>query len=198
MVGLPVDFSAISGAINGADLASNFDALNAKFGNITSADIAASAGILSTQLSERYHYPEVVFSLATHGPTSATYISAPGTFTIDGSTTRIYRRRVKARSGQLVWLCEIEIYADNITNPGGAVPRVEVYKNGVLIPGATFDLDTDDDFYYLRRSDPLANPLLAFVNDDVIEYRLGRSAAVAGVGLAGCQVHEIWKRPLGV
>lgn len=198
MVALPVDFSAISGTINGSSFASNFDALNAKFGQITSADISSAAGILSTQLSERYAIENVVTQLVPHGSTAATFTGTPGVFTIDVDTpARVFRRRIHARSGQLVWLCLLEVYVDVKNTVGGSNPTVVAYKNGTAIPGATFTLDTSNDFYIFARSDPLANPLIAFVDNDVIEFRLGASAA-GDATCAGIQVHEMWKRPLGV
>lgn len=196
MVALPVDFSALTGVIQASSFDQNFVALNAKFGQLTAADISPNAGILPTQLSAPYAFRDIVFDLVDHGD-GATW-STKTAITLDAAPALTMRRRVRGNPGQVIYLCEIEIYAESVGVPGTAVPQVQVWKNGSILAGCTFNLDTSNDFFVVRRPSPKVNPLFAFVDNDILSYYLGYSdAAGADPTTRRIQVHEHWKEQLG-
>lgn len=197
MVALPVDFSALTGVIQASSFDQNFVALNAKFGQLTSADISPNAGILPTQLSAPYAFRDIVFDLVDHG-NGATW-SAKTVVTLDAAPALTMRRRVRGNPGQVIYLCEIEVYAEAIVaGSSSSVPQVQVYKNGSPLSGCTFNLDTSNDFFVVRRSSPKTNPLFAFVDNDIISYYVGFSdAAGTDPTTRRIQVREHWKEQLG-
>jgi len=199
MVALPVDFSALTGVIQASSFDQNFVALNAKFGQLTAADISPNAGILPTQLSAPYAFRDIVFDLTDRGAGAAgTWLSTPVSYTLDAAPTQLVRRRIRGNPGQVIYLCEIEIYAESVGVPGTAVPQVQVWKNGSILAGCTFNLDTSNDFFVVRRSSPKVNPLFAFVDNDILSYYLGYSdAAGADPTTRRIQVREHWKEQLG-
>jgi hypothetical protein len=197
MVALPVDFSALTGVIQASQFDQNFVALNAKFGQLTSADISPNAGILPTQLSAPFTFRDTVFDLTDHG-SGATW-STKTAYTLDAAPALQLRRRIRGNPGQVIYLCEVEIYAEDITaGSAAAVPQVQVWKNGALLAGLTFNLDTDNDFFVARRSSPKTNPLFSFVDNDIISYYLGYSDATGtDPTTRRIQVREHWKEQLG-
>lgn len=197
MVALPVDFSALTGVIQASSFDQNFVALNAKFGQLTSADISPNAGILPTQLSAPYAFRDIVFDLVDHGNGATWATLSP--YTLSAAPALTVRRRIRGNPGQVIYLCEIEIYIEDQTvGSTGGVPQIQVWKNGSLLSGCTFNLDTDNDFFVVRRSSPKTNPLFAFVDNDIISYYVGFSdAAGTDPTTRRIQVREHWKEQLG-
>ncbi len=204
---LTYDFSAIAGLVVANQIGQNFQDLNQKLGQIRGADVADDAGIRATQLADRYNVYQKEFDLVPFcsiGDTAeANWPWDPadrvGTviaerLRVSTSTESVIRRyRVRARPGQLVWLVSLEVYCLVAARGGGANPRVTVYQDGTLIPGATFDLTVDDDFTVQENANPIDNPIIPLVNDNIIEYRLTRSSGAGNVDIRGVTVRETWK-----
>lgn len=205
-------FSGKTGAVVGADFDEAFGDIVAKFdGGIDNANIAANAAIDWRKLGSPYHVYEVerVLLPDNAGPTGGVVAGPPNTmptwvsvltdFQLDGTPRTVRKSIIRLDSNELLWLCEIAIYVLDITSVGGAYPQVTVYKNGTLIPGATATLTEDDTSqpntpFRLYRTNPFANPLISFGDSDVLEYRLGRSAAAGPPRARGIVATEWWKR----
>lgn len=201
------NFAGKTGVIDGADFDTAFGELLAKFdAGIYNANIAANAGIDWRKLAQPYHTYRIqrcllADSAGTNGGPSGGYdtdwASAPTHFELDASPRLVLKDFIRTDPSEVLWLCEIDIWAIDVVTLSSPYPRVEIYKNGTLLPGGTCDISTDDTSnpsapFRLYRTNPIANPLEAFGDGDVLEYRLGRSAA--GTPQArGIYVSELWK-----
>ena len=195
MVSLSWDFSTLTGTIRTTHFNDNFADLNAKFGSIYGTDIHARAGIVASQLRDRYSSPPLEVCICPF-QSDATWEAGTQQFTFPAAMTRLKRRRVKVPTGYQAYLASIEVYVlDTNGSVGGLSPQVQVFKNGTLVPGATFILETDNSFVVLERSTtPFSSPLLSFTNNDTIEYYIGASnGASATTAARGVYAYEQWK-----
>jgi hypothetical protein len=192
-------FAGKTGVMDPADFDTAFGEILAKFNaGISNANIAANAAIDWRKLAQPYHTYRIQRCLLpdTAGP-AADWISTPSSFDLDGSTRLVLKDFIRLDPSEVLWLCEVDVWAIDVTTLSSPYPRVEIYKNGTLLPGGTCDISTDDTSnpsapFRLYRTNPIANPLEAFGDGDVLEYRLGRSAA--GTPQArGIYVSELWK-----
>lgn len=206
MVALPVDFSALTGTIQASQFDQNFVVLNSKFGQLSSADISPSAGITVSQLAQQYTFRDHVFDLLPHGEPDPAVAASGGGYTyssliptrLTAAPAQFMRRRIRANSGQILYLCEVEIWAEDITvGSGGEYPQVVVYKNGTALPNMTFTLNADDSFFVARYPNPKTDPLFPFVNDDIIAYYVGESSTANACFSRRIQVREHWKEQIG-
>lgn len=142
---------------------------------------------MAGQLRDRYIPSYNEFNLIDDADGSAEYV-------FPSAMTLKKRRRVKVPNNLLVWLASVEIFALDVTADSGEVPRVQLYKNGSLVTGATFDLDVPNSFYALERTtDPFSTPELAFAHNDVIEYWIGSDGGTQTPTGRGIVVCENWK-----
>ena len=193
---MTVDFSALTGTILASQFANDFSDINNYIsGNIDSAGIHPRAGITASQLRDRFDVFSHETVIAPY-QSDASWDAGANQFTFPAAMAALRRRRIKVESGQLMYLCSVEIFSLD-TNAGPAPwPRIELRKNGTLVPGAQFDLDTDNDFYTFERATPFDSPLLAFVNNDVIEYWIGSSTGAGAPTGRGIYATEYWKAVL--
>ena len=171
---------------------------------IDNSNVSEDAGISWTKLAQPYHAYKDTKILLPDGTTPATWVSAPGVFTLDGDPRLVEKQRILLADGQLLWLCRVEVWIGIRTAVGGSVPRVTMYKNGTIIGGATFDLTNDDvafpdEPYFLGAAlTPFSPGLLPFTDGDILEYRLGRSSAAGSPTARNIKVTEWWKTsPIG-
>lgn len=197
MVALSYDYSTLTGTITAAQFAANFADLNGKFGSIYGSDIHPRAGIVNTQLRDRFSKHEVVFTIAPF-QSDASWDAGAQAFTFPGAATLFSRRRIKVPAGYLAYLCSIEIYALDVTVAAGTYPQVRVAKNAVAIPGADFLLNADSGvFVFERTTSPFSSPLLSFANNDYLDYYImAGDGATTTTTARGVIAQENWKHIL--
>lgn len=163
-------------------------------GNLKGANIHPDAGIVATQLADRYSINEVRILLVPFdsGPVAPGSYAAPTFYTMPNALTVIDRYEIIAK-GQ-GFLYGFHIYVKNVTvGGGGNWPTLEVRKNGATI-GQTFVLDADDKSIKFHANDPVVNPFLTLANGDYFEFLLGQQAAdtaqAAGVSV---NLFEKWR-----
>lgn len=207
MLALTHDISTLTGSIISAvQIGQNFQDVVNQLGQLRAGDMASDAGIRATQIADRYHVYQKEFDLVPYvslgdtaepnwpfDPADRLGAAIAERLRISTSVESVVRQyRVRLRAGQPAWLCGIEIYRLAST-AGATYPRITVYQNGNLIPGSTFDLTVDDAHTVQEPAgSPLDASIAAVRDDDLIEYRLSRSAA-ANVDVRGVTVRETWK-----
>ena len=180
MVALPVDFSAITGTIAGADFAANFNAINAGLNSLRNANLAADAGIEVTKLANQFApFSETLPIVAGLIGTGVDYVS-PGPAAehaaLPNAPARLYRKRIRCPANSVRYLVAAELWTGH---RNGTTPRVQLYKNGTLIAGATFDISTNNDTLVLERGTFRNNPVEVFVDGDHLEIWLGNAGSAA-------------------
>lgn len=150
----------------------NFEDLSDLLGNLTGADLHANAGILSSQLTDRYAIvTETIplsgaLQLTTSNAVAASYL--PNS---DTPGTEFIRKIFTLRSGRAYYLCGISVYAQNIT--GTRKPAIYVHRNGSLLGGSAAVILAADTAYHLRNSNPIDNPLTSLAHNDYLTVSLG-------------------------
>lgn len=188
------DFSTITGIIQAPQIGTNFaDVRTLVNGQQRTENLASDAGIVSGQLADRFYtYQRDVELVPRTGGTDVD--TSPTRFTVPATTgVRLKRRRLRARSGKQLFLASVSIYADDIE--GGEAIYVQIYRNGTAIAGCLFELSSDDTFVEAANATPFANPLQAFSDGDIIEYRVYSATGAASVSTLVAT--EEWKGELG-
>ncbi len=183
---MPVTYTFSSGGtITAAELNTNFSDVLSEISSISSADIAANAGILSTQLSDRFAIFSESIPIVGHpyddGALTSRLYYWPDTTTPE----EIYRKYMTLPTGRACYLCGISVYAQSIITPGAQRPCITFTRNGTTIGGTHAQFDAADTVYHLRNSNPLDNPLTALANNDYISMGIhlqnsGSTATGAG------------------
>lgn len=196
-------FSA-NGLISAAELNTNFQDVLDELTNLDTSNLSATAGIVSTQLADRFAYSKDTVHLApyyiqnvTPADTELTYLpSGSGS----GTGVEVWRSYIQARSGKSLWLCGVSIYAQTVSINGGtptAYPAVWVMRNGAILGGSNAEVRASDTVYYLKNTNPFDDPITSLSDGDYLTIGLGTAAAAADTGWAGVTVDFWYKMELG-
>lgn len=175
-------------------------------GGLTSNNLDANAGILATQLADRYSltlpssfqlvpiwgraaaivgYEGAIFA----GAEVANYYQMPpnGTFGV------VDRMRVVLDAGQDAYLTRAELYVLGQGNNGAGNPQFRIRKNGTLVLGGdAVTIDTDSIYYTLSNVDPTDDPQTTVVNGDELTFEFSGSGAGTPY-LLGVSLKLYWK-----
>lgn len=200
-------FSA-STTISASQVNTNFTDLLNELSGLTTSDLAANAGIVSTQLADRFAYPFFLIHLTPTLQPQALIAGAnaytlsetvmPNANTFAGAT-EVWRMYVQKRTGKGVYLCSAVVYCQDLDRPtADADPAVWISKNGTVIGGSEARILAADTAYFLRNSNPFDSPIASFEHDDYISIRLGTSTvAAADTEISGLTVGLYFKSELG-
>ena len=198
---MAVTYSFSSGnTITAAEVNTNFtDALNETV-SLTTSNLSTSAGIISTQLTDRYALvTETV--MCTGWAYEANSVSqifrgyAPDVTASPG--TEFFRKYITCKSGRANYLCGISVHAKDITvGTGTSYPRLWFTRNGTLLGGSAVDLQADDTAYHLRNSNPIDNPLTSLAHNDYITIGVGVSVSATDTRLNRLSVTFTYKMEL--
>lgn len=153
----------------------NFADVMDQLSNITAADISTSAGIVSTQLADRYAIVTETITLTSfYQDHHATVATEANNWFPNANTpgTEVWRKYFTLRPGRSQHLCAISAYAQSIVADGTNRPAVFVTRNGTVVSGG-ISLATADTVYHLRNSNPIDTPLSSLANDDYLTIGLG-------------------------
>lgn len=190
MTKVTYDFSSMTDeAITGANVDQNFDDLTAAIDQITTANIATTAGITSTQLADRYTL-SALGPIAILPPTAAagTLGATPTEFTMPASDTTVYQTKALVKPGRRAFLVKAEVYTQS--RSGTDHPRITIIVGGTTLAGSAQNI-TSTGYLSINNTNPVDSPLLPLNNDDVIEIKLGQSGGSGGPSLAGVSV-TLW------
>lgn len=165
----------------------NFDALEARLGNLKNTDLAAAAGIEASKLAAPYTIQTVVLRLVDTSGTmlgTSTLTVAGGCYEINQTamTSLGSKFRLDLRTGQQAWLCAAEWYVGRSDDTGsGGEPKLDLLVDGVQLGGQEITADTSDAYYTIAAANPIDSPLMPVTNQSVFDPRIGCTAA-AGAG----------------
>jgi hypothetical protein len=167
--------------ISSSEVNTNFSDLTSALDSITTTNLHESAGILSSQLADRYALspwavPVLPFSraasLATNG-TSALYTCHTGDIEIVRTTARV-------QSSKKASIAFIEIYVlEKAYETATTVnPQITIKLDDIIIGGAAREIDNDEyndtaGFHYIYNSNPIANPLINIDNNQTLKILIG-------------------------
>lgn len=187
------DFGTLSGTILASQIGDDFtDVSTLLNGQLRTENLASDAGLVSTQLADRFYTWERDVQLVQH-TSDANVDASPAVYTVTATTgVTIKRRRIRARAGKQIFLAAVSIYALDVNVES---VYVQVYRNGTAIAGMLFELSADDTFVEAAASSPFTDVAQSFSDGDIIEYRM-YSATGSGT-IAECTATEHWKAELG-
>lgn len=183
----------------------NNDIASVVNGGITSNNLDANAGILATQLADRYSLTlPSSFQLVPAGRPGG-FIGwegsiFPGTETANycqmppnGTWGVVDRMRVVLDTGQDAYLTRAELYVLGQYSSGAGNPQFRIRKNATLILGGdAVTLDTDSIYYTLTNLDPTDDPQITVVNGDELTFEFSASGA-GNPYLLGVSLKLYWK-----
>ena len=194
---MPVSNTFVAGdVITAAQVNANFDDLENELTGITGADMAANAGIVSTQITDRFSIVTETIVLTGHYllQDSATLsINRMPNNSVEPGTP-VARKVFTLRSGRAYYLCAISIHCEDLVVGSGTVyPQIWVQHNGVTLGGGAARIVAADTTYHLRNSNPLDNPLCSLANDSYITIGLGTSGSATDASVKGLAVTLTYK-----
>lgn len=158
---------AAAAVIRAADQKANLDYFEAALANLTTDALADDAGIVSTQLADRYAVHHVCIL--------DTGLQA---YTVSGSTS-VAKANLRVPPGKRAFLLEVQVYCLSITG----APSIEVRLAGTTLGGAAKAVSGGGTIDLLGNASPAVNPVAPFDDNDQIEVFLSNSGATTVTGL---------------
>lgn len=188
------NFLTLTGLVVAADIGENLEDIRSKLsGNVVGNDLHPSAGITRNQIRDRW-VKDTGSGFFLIPPQGSGSLQTPTAVAFPSAMTAGPRIRRKLKAGEFEYLASLEIHVIDTSGSGGApYPRIQLYKNGTLVPGATFDLTDDDDYYFMENDDPLNNPFLTFGPDDRWELYYGSSTGAGNPTALGVFINPTFK-----
>lgn len=158
-----------SGVISASEMNTNFNDLSSAIDSITTANISASAGIVSGQLADKYSLAPWHFNLL---PFSAgADLASPTSFLCPIANTEILTAKAQLRSGKSAAICVVEIALNYVSAASGTYPLITVYKGTTVLGGTGKTLDATG-YHNIFYTNPIDTPLISLQDQDVIKFSL--------------------------
>lgn len=182
-----------------AAMNTNFaDALSATRG-LTTQNLATSAGILSSQLADRFGM--LPFNRSLLPFSSGATLASPALYTTQTTTadpgTEIGRIKVYLPSGRAAYLAAVLFRAAEVAVATTAYPKCWVTINGVTKGGGGVAINANATDFALVNANPFQNPIGSIANGDYISFGLGRSDTSGTPSIRGLEVTCWFKVELG-
>jgi len=172
-----------TGLIKSAEVNTNFSDLTTALDNITTANLHDSAGIVSSQLADRYALSPwsitvLPFSFVQNMATSG----ASAMWECHTADVELFRTTTRVQSSKKAYIAFIEVYCLEKNRDGGVIdPQITIKLDDIVIGGGVRVLDEDqlnDDngFHYIYNSNPIANPLIPIANNQTLKILLSGNA----------------------
>lgn len=173
-------FSA-GNTIVATDVNQNFDDLEAAIDDLDTSNLAADAGIVSTQLADRYSIFAIPVALAPY-ESDATWTGGQS-FTLPTAATELWRQNLRNKSGRRAWIC-IAAVRNVAASTGANEVRITI-KLGSVTLGGTYKALTNAGEDTLERTNPFDNPLIEYSDGDdlIIEVSGTGTPTVQGLNI---------------
>jgi hypothetical protein len=187
------DLSLLAGAtIQGSVIQANFtDVATLANGQLRGENMAADAGLVSGQLSDRFYTFPREIQLVGEAAGDIDAAPAPITVTATSGVTR-KRYRVRCRPGKQLYLASVSVWAFDV---GVEAVYVQIFRNGTAIAGMLFELTADNTFVEVANALPFTNLAQPFSDGDIVEYQMYSATGTGTIAL--CNATEEWKAELG-
>ena len=177
-----VTHSFSTGLIKSSEVNTNFSDVTTAIDDITTTNLNASAGIVSSQLSDRYALSpwsiNVIPFMQTGTNAVLNTVGANALFTCHTGDVEIYRTTTRVQSSKKASIAFIEVYCVEKDDDATVNPRITIKLDDVILGGAARTIDKDQvndtaGFHYIYNSNPIANPLINFDNNQTLKILVG-------------------------
>jgi len=168
-----------TGLIKSSEVNTNFTDLTEALDNITTTNLHESAGIVSSQLADRYALsPWSITVLPSHYSKTLNDSGISAMWTCHTADVELFRTTTRVQSSKKAYIAFIEVYCLEKNRDGGAAdPQITIKLDDIIIGGGVRVLDEDqfndeNGFHYLYNSNPIANPLIPVDNNQTLKILL--------------------------
>lgn len=167
---------ATAGVVLASEVNQNFADLIAAVDDVGGDQIADAAGIVATQLADRY-VPFVYGPIQVLPITSGADLSSMANYVLPTSAVEVLRDVLAVKSGRKAFICGAEVYAYAATTA-----TIELKINSDTLGGSARTLSgaARD---YVQNASPFDNPLIAIQDGDVFAVELGGSGSPTARGV---------------
>jgi len=166
-----------TGTIKSSEVNTNFTDLTEALDNITTTNLHESAGIVSSQLTDRYALsPWSITVLPSHYSQTLNDTGATAMWTCHTADVELFRTTTRVQSSKKAYIAFIEVYClEKLTDTTD--PQITIKLDDIIIGGGVRVLDEDqlndtNGFHYLYNSNPIANPLIPVDNNQTLKILL--------------------------
>ena len=162
-------------------------------GGLKTGNFHPDAGIVSTQLADRYAFSAVggTYNLV---PYRSGNYSGATEYQMPATLTQVAKIEVQAPSGWEGFLTYYYIHVEDVTVDGTKWPTFELRKNGTVV-GSTIVLDADDKEFRVAPANKVRSVLVALADLDLLTFWLGQEAGgtLATVGGLTVRLGDKWR-----
>jgi hypothetical protein len=158
-----------SGVISASEMNTNFNDLSTAIDSITTANISASAGIVSGQLADKYSLTPWHFNLLPLS--SGADLGSAASYQCPTANTEILAAKAWMRSGKSAAICVVEINVAAVSSASGTYPLLTVYKGTEVLGGTGRTLDVAG-YHSIYYTNPIDTPLMSLQSQDIIKFSL--------------------------
>lgn len=190
---------ASTDTIDASKLNTNFSDLTSALSQLRSSNLATDAGLVSTQLANRYYTDEFSFFLLplTADTAANDAAGAAGTgFSVPAALTDMFKRKITLKSSQECYLSEVELYAAASVIGTADYVTFAVKKGSTTLGGSAVTLNASDAYFRIRASNPLDNALCAVQDGDEFTFQLGTTGGGGAPTARGLFVRMLFKKEL--
>lgn len=165
-----------------SEVNTNFTDITGAIDSLTTTNLHDAAGIVSTQLADRYALSPWSVSVLPFMQTNvATILSTNGEnamFKCGTSDVEVFRTTTRVQSSKKASIAFIEISVVEKKIINSVNPQITIRLDDIVIGGAARTIDKDhyndsSGFHYIYNSNPIANPLINIDNNQVLKVLIG-------------------------
>ncbi len=167
-----------TGLIKSSEVNTNFNDLTSALDSITTTNLHESAGIVSSQLADKYGLSP--WSISVVPFSRDTTLSTTGTnalYICGTADTEIIRTTTRVQSSKKASIAFIEVYCvEKVADTTD--PKITIKLDDIILGGVGRVITTDhvsdaSGFHYIYNSNPISNPLINFDNNQTLKVLIG-------------------------
>tara|TARA_R100000353_G_scaffold174629_2_gene143007 strand:- start:139 stop:723 length:585 start_codon:yes stop_codon:yes gene_type:complete len=170
----------------------NFTDLTSAIDSLTTTNLHDSAGIVSTQLADRYALsPWSIHCLPFTAAADLATTGSSALFTCASTSKDLVKTTTRVRSSKKASIVFIEIHVIEVAADSGQYPELTIKLDTATIGGSARALDSTG-FHYIYNSDPVANPLINFDDNQTLTISIsgaGQTPKLRGLTVT-CWIKE--------
>tara|TARA_B110000014_G_C19974591_1_gene504608 strand:- start:82 stop:702 length:621 start_codon:yes stop_codon:yes gene_type:complete len=168
-----------------SEVNTNFTDITSAIDSLTTTNLHDAAGIVSTQLADRYALSPWSINVL---PFMQTGVNATlstnddnALFTCDTGDVEVFRTTTRVQSSKKASIAFIEIFVVEKKIINSVNPQITIKLDDIVIGGAARTIDKDQyndsgttgGFHYIYNSNPIANPLINIDNNQTLKVFIG-------------------------
>ena len=168
-----------------SEVNTNFTDITSAIDSLTTTNLHDAAGIVSTQLADRYALSPWSINVLPFMKTDASQsLGANGSdalFICTTSDVEVFRTTTRVQSSKKASIAFIEIFVVEKERVNSVDPQITIKLDDIVIGGAARPIDKDQyndsgttgGFHYIYNSNPIANPLINIDNNQTLKVLIG-------------------------